>query len=110
MTLRSEDPEYALVRVQQIMFGPVPAEGTRHDALIDLAHRAAEAGQSNDWILNALVVACDLWGKYPRTFDRWTRLLNILRMVRKTYPNSPNGSGWAPDTEPVPDPTAVKTG
>jgi hypothetical protein len=94
--VRSEDPDGALKRVQELLFGPVPEEGNRQDALVDLAHRAAEAGQSNDWILNALMVACDLWGKYPRTFDRWTRLLNILRMVRKTYPNQPDGSGWRP--------------
>lgn len=94
--VRSEDPSGALVRVQQLMFGSVPHEGCRHETLVDLAHRAAEAGQTNDWILNALVVACDLWGKYPTTFDRWTRLLNILRMTRKTYPNQPDGSGWAP--------------
>jgi hypothetical protein len=103
---RSEDPEGALLRTQQILFGPVPPEGSRTEALVDLAYRAAEAGQSNDWILNALAVACDLWGKHPRTFDRWSRLLNLLRMARKVYPNGVDGEGWRPGGNP---PEALRT-
>jgi hypothetical protein len=93
---RSEDPEAALLAVQGIMFGPVPPVGSRHEALVELAHRAAEAGQSNDWIVIALGTACDLWGKYPRPWERWTKLLALLRMVRKIYPNSAEGEGWRP--------------
>ena len=93
---RSEDPEGALLAVQRIMFGPVPPVGSRQDTLVDLAHRAAEAGQSNDWIVIALNTACDLWGKYPRPWERWTKLLGLVRMVRKIYPNGPEGEGWRP--------------
>jgi hypothetical protein len=97
---RSEDPPAALDAVQRAVFGPVPVEGTRHEALMDLAYRAAEAGQNNDWILNVLNVACDLWDKYPRTYERWTALLNMLRRARATYPNDLGGgtpgAGWRP--------------
>lgn len=93
---RSENPAEALAAVQRLMFGPVPSEGHRTESLMDLAYRGAEAGQTNDWILTALTVACDLWGKYPNVYDRWTRLLNMLRRARATYPNGPNGSGWRP--------------
>lgn len=93
---RSENPAAAIARVAEIMFGPVPDEGSRHDMLADLAFRAAEGGQTNDWILIALNTACDLWGKYPRTFERWTKLLNLLRMARTAYPNAPDGQGWRP--------------
>lgn len=96
---RSEDPAGALLKLQQVMFGPVPEVGNRHDSLMELGYRGGEAGQTNDWILTSLVVACDLWGKYPSTYDRWTRLLNILRRVRATYPNGPQGEGWKPGGE-----------
>jgi hypothetical protein len=93
---RTEDPDAALAAVKDLLFGLPPSEGSRHDALTELAHRAAEAGQSNDWIVLALHTACELWGKYPRPFDRWTRILNLVRLVRRTYPNGPNGEGWRP--------------
>jgi hypothetical protein len=94
---RSEDPAAALVTVAGLMFGPVPPKGTRHEALTELAFRAAEAGQTNDWILTTLNVAADLWYGPQGVYDRWTRLLSLLRLARRAYPNDRDGNGWRPE-------------
>lgn len=97
MRERSEKPDWALVQVSTLLTGPVPAQGRRNDALMDLAYRSAEAGGSNDEVLDNLCAASDAWDKYPGTYERWIALLGMLRRVRAVYPNGLNGEGWRPE-------------
>lgn len=64
-------------------------EGQRHDMIMEVMYRSAEAGWTNHEILVLAQYLAVRWGKYPNTnlFLQWTRLLGMLRRVRQTYPN-----------------------
>lgn len=81
-------------QTMDLITGPVPEVGQRHDSLMEVAYRSGECGLTNDEILTLLDTLCDRWGKHPGTYERWTALLGILRRVRGEFPNSPDGSGY----------------
>lgn len=76
-----------------------PKVGQRHNTMLEIAYRCGEAGWTNDQILDLLDDLAQRWGKYPGRFTRWTKLLGMLRAVRKGFPNSPDGSGYRPGRE-----------
>lgn len=94
MTATPQGRPEAILEVFDILTGPVPETGQRHESLLNLAYRAAEGGFSNDMVLQILSAAADAWGKYPGRYERWSKLMNMLRRVRAEFPNSEDGSGW----------------
>jgi hypothetical protein len=87
-------PEATIALVE----GDCPPIGQRHDSFLEVAYRAAESGLSNHEILRILSEVSERWKRYDdrNLYTKWTRLLGILRRVRKEFPNSCDGSGYAP--------------
>jgi len=80
---------------REIIEGATPEIGQRHQELIEVAFRCAEIGATNSEICDLLTLLSLKWGKYPNnTFQRWTHILNLIRMVRKEFPNTVDGTGY----------------
>lgn len=79
---------------REIIEGAPPEIGQRHEGLIEVAFRCAEIGATNSEICDLLDMLSLKWGKWPdNTFQRWTQILNLIRMVRKEFPNTVGGKG-----------------
>jgi len=97
---QDDDPRFEVVArlphaTQILIFGPYSSldQGRRSEALAEVAHRAAEAGLSNDEILGLLDALCDRWGKYPTSrYARWSRLLGLIRSAGRRIDQPAAGS------------------
>jgi len=64
----------------------IPPVGTRHAVIRELGFSLARQGASNHEILAAMSALAEQCGKYTdekNLFEKWTRLLGIIREIRQ---------------------------
>jgi hypothetical protein len=79
--------------IQALIIADEVPKGGRSESVFRVMYACGEAGWSNHDILTLARELGERWGCLPASnvFNQWTRLLAMLRRVRRAYPNPAQG-------------------